>query len=118
MRFAVPRELRSWGNEIGMLFRRLWWIAILVLILSWAAFGTCRAGGSIHYVKPGGGRIPRRLVCNRGGSDPSAVGWEWKRDVSRNVLASWTAVAVRVGLSVPGHSRCRRSTFSRMTRRG
>lgn len=28
---------------------------------------------------------------------------KWKRDVSRDVFASWTAVAMRVGLSVPGH---------------
>ena len=35
MRTAVPRELRSWGDEIAILFRRWWWTAALVLILSW-----------------------------------------------------------------------------------
>lgn len=35
MRPALPRALRNWGDEIGSLLRRWWWIAALVLVLSW-----------------------------------------------------------------------------------
>ena len=89
-------------DRIGILFRRWWWIAALVLILSWlppvpavqAAFTAgCLAVVAFLgvWVAITARRMPRR-------SDE-----KWKREVSRNVLASWTAVAMRVGLSVPGH---------------
>ena len=102
MAAVVPRELRSWGDEIGILFRRWWWIAVPVLILSWLppvpAVQVAFTAGSLAvdafigvWVAITARRMPRR-------SDE-----KWKRDVSRNVLASWTAVTVRVGLSVPGH---------------
>ncbi|MEV7693782.1 FtsK/SpoIIIE domain-containing protein [Microbacterium sp. NPDC089189] len=101
MRSALPRELRSWGDEIGLLFRRWWWIAALVLILSWfppvpavqVAFTVgCLAVAALLglWFATTARRMPRR-------SDE-----KWKRDVSRNVLSSWAAVATRVGLGVQG----------------
>lgn len=31
----VPRQLRSWGDEVGILIRRWWWVAALVFVISW-----------------------------------------------------------------------------------
>lgn len=50
MRTAVPRELRSWGDGIGILFRRWWWIAALVLILSWLT-RCLRCPPAVSYAK-------------------------------------------------------------------
>lgn len=102
MRTAVPRELRSWGDEIGILFRRWWWVAALVLILSWlppapavqVAF-TAGCLAAVAFLGVWVAITVRRM--------PRRPDEKWKRDVSRNVLASWTAVAARVGLSVPGY---------------
>lgn len=116
MQSALPRELRSWGDEIGLLFRRWLWIAGLVLILSWlppvpvvqVAFTVgCLAAVAFLgvWVAITARRMPRR---------PDE---KWKRDVSRNVLAGWAAVATsRSGRSGFRDERrgCPRDQHSRM----
>ena len=102
MRTAVPRELRSWGDEIGILLRRWWWAAAIVVVVSWlppvpavqVAFNIgCLALVLLLgvWVTVTALRMPRR---------PEE---KWKRDVSRNILASWPSVAMRVGLGAPGY---------------
>jgi len=102
MRPALPRELRSWGDELGFLFRRSWWIAALVLVLSWLppvpAVQVAFTAGCLAAVAFLGVWVTITVRRMPRGSDE-----KWKRDVSRTVLASWTAVAMRVGLGVPGY---------------
>ena len=102
MRNTVPRELRSWGDEIGILLRRWWWVAASVVVVSWlppvpavqVAF-TLGCAALVFllgvWVTVTALRMPHR-------SDE-----KWKRNVSRSILTSWPAVAMRVGLGVPGY---------------
>lgn len=35
MRVTVPRELRRWDDEVGILLHRWWWAAAIVVVVSW-----------------------------------------------------------------------------------
>lgn len=96
---VAPRELRNWGDEIGLLVRRWWWVAAIVMVISWlppvpavqVAFtlGCLAVVGLVGiWLTVTALRMPRR---------PDE---KWKRDVSRNIVANWPSVATRVGLSV------------------
>lgn len=100
---VAPRELRNWGDEIGILLRRGWWVVAIVVVISWlppvpvvqVAFTIgCLVliGLAILWFTVTALRMPRR---------PDD---KWKRDVSRNIVASWPSVAMRVGLGVRGYS--------------
>ncbi|MCC9055089.1 hypothetical protein LOK55_12525 [Microbacterium sp. F2E] len=98
----MPRDLRSWGDEIGVLLRRWWWAAAIVVVVSWLPpvpvvqvafnFG-CLALVLLLglWLTVTALRMPRR------------ADEKWKREVSRNILSSWPSVAMRVGLGVPGY---------------
>lgn len=101
MRATVPRSLRSWGDEIGILLRRWWWITAIVVAISWLppvpAVQVAFNAGCLALVALFGAwfaitacRMPRRPED------------KWKRDVARNVVATWPGVAMRVGLAVDG----------------
>ncbi|MDQ1129945.1 S-DNA-T family DNA segregation ATPase FtsK/SpoIIIE [Microbacterium sp. SORGH_AS 888] len=102
MRATVPRELRSWGDEVGILLRRWWWAAAIVVVISWlppapavqVAFNVgCLALVFLLslWLTVTALRMPRRPED------------KWRRDVSRNILANWPGVAMRVRLGVPGY---------------
>lgn len=102
MRTTMPRELRSWGDEVGILLRRWWWAAAIVVVVSWLppvpvvqmTFTVgCLALVALLgvWVTVTALRMPRRPED------------KWKRDVSRSIVASWPGVAIRVGLGVPGY---------------
>jgi S-DNA-T family DNA segregation ATPase FtsK/SpoIIIE len=93
-----PHDVRTWGDEFGILVRRGWWVLALLWVMWWLAFipaiqtlfdwallitlcGLVVWGGAIFN------RMPRN------GDD------KWRRDVSRNILETWPDVAMRLGLS-------------------
>lgn len=101
---TVPRELRSWGDEIGILLRRWWWAALIVVVVSWlppvpvvqVAF---TIGCLALVVLVGVWFVATAVRMPRRAED------KWKRDVARNLVANWPAVASRLGLSVSDNGR-------------
>lgn len=64
----VPRQLRSWGDEVGVLIRRWWWVAALVL--RYLVVAACSRGpGRVHYRLPGARRAHRILARSHSATD-------------------------------------------------
>ena len=100
---TVPRDLRTWGDEIGIFFRRWWWTLLIVVVMTWlppvpavqVAFNLALmtlVGLIASWAFVTARRMPRRADD------------KWKRDVGRNILATWPNVAMRLGLGVQDYT--------------
>ncbi|WP_458040345.1 MULTISPECIES: FtsK/SpoIIIE domain-containing protein [Bacteria] len=98
MATTTPRGLRTWGDEFGLLWRRGWWVLVVLWGMWWLAFIPAVqalfswalaivAGLLVVWVVVTYKRMPR-VDADR-----------WRRDVSRNIVASWPDIAMRLGLS-------------------
>lgn len=103
MTTPVPRELRSWADEVRILVRRWWWAALLVFLISWLpplpAVQVAFTVGSVGIlVAVGvwfvaiGTRMPRHPED------------KWKKEVARSILSGWSNTAMNLGLSVRDHA--------------
>lgn len=101
MRTTVPRELCSWGDEIGILLLRRWWVAASVVVVSGLPVPAVQVAftvGCLALVLLLGPRLTVTALRMPRRSDE-----KWKRDVSRSILSNWPSVAMRVGLGVLGY---------------
>ncbi|MGA1827047.1 FtsK/SpoIIIE domain-containing protein [Microbacterium sp.] len=98
MATTTPRGLRTWGDEFGLLWRRGWWVLVVLWGMWWLAFIPAVqasfswalaivAGLLVVWVVVTYKRMPRVDADKR------------RRDVSRNIVASWPDIAMRLGLS-------------------
>ena len=98
----VPRELRSWADEVHILVRRWWWVALLVFLISWLpplpAVQVAFTVGSIGVLAA----VVAWLVVTATRM-PHRPEDKWKREVARNIVASWSNTAMNLGLSVRDH---------------
>src|SRR5690242_6425233 len=103
MAAPVPRRLRDWGDEIGILVRRWWWVAALVMVISWlppvpvvqvafsvACFALLALVGVWVVI------TARRM--------PRSPEEKWKRGVSRRIVSTWSNTAMSRGLFVRDHA--------------
>lgn len=99
---TLPRDLRTWGDEFGRLVRHWWWLAVLVVLLSWLppvppVQVAVNVGGFALIVIVG---VWFTTVALRRPRSPED---KWKRQTGRNIVASWAGVATRLGLAVNDH---------------
>lgn len=103
MGITVPRGLRTWSDEFGLLFRRMWWVLAILWLIFWlsfipavqTSFGwalTLALSGFVVWLVVTFRRMPRA-------SDD-----KWKRSVSRTIVTTWPEVAARLGLSVRSYT--------------
>lgn len=50
---TVPRDLRTWGDELGIFARRWWWTLAVIALMTW-----------LPPVRAGGRRIAGRYPAN------------------------------------------------------
>lgn len=98
----VPRQLRSWGDEVGILIRRWWWVAALVFVISWLppvpAVQVAFTIGCLALVALIGFWLV--LTARR---MPRSTDDKWKRDKSRQIVSTWANTSMNLGLSVRDH---------------
>ena len=100
---TVPRDLRTWGDEIGIFTHRWWWTLPVVGVMTWLppvpavqiAFNLALmtlVGLIASWAFVTARRMPRRADD------------KWKRGVGRDILATWPNVAMRLGLGVQDYT--------------
>ena len=103
MATTAPRDLRTWGDEIRLLWRRGWWVLAVLWIIWWLAFiPSVRASLDWALAITLGGFVVWFVVTFK--RMPRAEADKWKRNVSRYILATWPDVATRLGLSVRSYA--------------
>lgn len=98
MAATTPRGLRTWGDEFALLWRRWWWILAIVwgMTLLPPVSAVQTAFNWALVLVPAMILVWFVITFRR---MPRADTDRWKRDVGRNVLATWSDVAMRLGLS-------------------
>lgn len=100
---TVPRELRTWGDEVGIFARRWWWTLAVIVVMTWLppvpAVQVAFTWAVLALVLLGAAWaiLTARRMTRR--SDE-----KWKRDVGRRIHRSWVDVAIRLGLGVPDYT--------------
>ncbi|THG30564.1 hypothetical protein E6C70_14440 [Glaciibacter flavus] len=103
MAVTTPRDLRTWGDETRLLWRRGWWVLVVLWIMGWLAFiPAVQALLDWAVAIALGGFIVWFVVAFK--RAPHGQDDRWKRNVSRNMLAAWPDVAMRLGLSVRSYA--------------
>lgn len=98
MATTTPRGLRTWGDELGLLWRRGWWVLVVLWGMWWLAFiPAVRASFNWALAIVAGVLVVWVVVTYR--RMPRVEVDKWRRDVSRNIVASWPDIAMRLGLS-------------------
>ncbi|MCC4908461.1 FtsK/SpoIIIE domain-containing protein [Microbacterium sp. cx-59] len=100
---TVPRELRTWGDEVGIVARRWWWALAVIVAMTWRppvpAVQVAFNWAILVLVL-----LVAAWVILTARRMPHRPDEKWKRDVGRGIYRSWTAVAMRLGLAVPDYS--------------
>lgn len=98
MATTTPRGLRTWGDEFGLLWRRGWWVLVVLWGMWWLAFiPAVQASFSWALAIVAGLLVVWVVVTYK--RMPRVDADKWRRDVSRNIVASWPDIAMRLGLS-------------------
>lgn len=99
MAVAVPRELRSWGDEARILFRRWWWVLVVLGLISWLPpFPVVQVAFTVGCLTVG--LLVVVWIIATATRMPRKPEEKWKRDVGRDIVTNWSSVASRLGLSV------------------
>lgn len=91
--------LRTWREEIGLLWRRSWWLIPAFVVASWFTFipGVQNFLSLLPLALVGLIVIWVVLVFRR---MPHTDEARWRREVGRTIVSTWPEVATRLGLSV------------------
>ena len=96
---TMPRAMRTWGDELGLLVRRFWWVILIWIVAGYLTFlpvvNTIWQWSFLAIV----GLIVWWFVLTARRM-PRADHDKWKRATARGIVATWPEVARRLGLSV------------------
>jgi len=99
MSVTVPRQLRTWRDEVKILWQRSWWMLALLGALSWLPqVPVVQAASVIVTVAVVVVLLVWLALTTR--RMPRTAGDKWRRGVARHVVESWPALAARLGLVV------------------
>lgn len=100
---TIPRDLRTWGDETGIFFRRWWWTLLVVGLMTWLPpVPAVQVGFNLALLALVGLIAAWAFLTAR--RMPRQADEKWKRDVGRNILTTWPNVAMRLGLGVQDHT--------------